>query len=152
LGTEVPIRFELPEFKLRLRGKIDAFFETPEGVQVRDFKTGRTKTDAEKLAKEAKLNLQLRTYALAYEMLKGSKVAEVVLDYVVTGVEGVAELSPRVLQNHREKLGALAAKIRAREFAPNPSPVHTCAAIRYYGTGEADELAQLALAADEEAA
>ncbi|MDB5178933.1 MAG: hypothetical protein JWN01_876 [Patescibacteria group bacterium] len=150
LGTEVPVRFEVPEAKLRLRGKIDAFFEVAGGVELRDFKTGRTKTDPEKLAKEAKVNLQLRTYALAYEALNGKAPAQVVLDYVVTGVEGVAELSPKILQNHRDKLVSLAAKIRNREFAPNPSPMHTCAAIRYYGTGEADELAELALAEAEE--
>jgi RecB family exonuclease len=142
IGSEVPIRFDVPEAKLRLRGKIDALFDTPEGLELRDFKTGRTKTDAEKLAKDAKVNLQLRTYALAYEALNGRAPAQVALDYVVTGVEGVAVLSPAILRNHRDKLVAFAASIRAGEFAPNPSPVHNCAAIRYYGTGERDELAE----------
>jgi len=142
LGSEVAIRFDIPEAKLRLRGKIDAFFETTEGLQLRDFKTGRTKTNAEKLAKEAKDNFQLRSYALAYEALNGQAPAEVVLDYVVTGVEGAAKLSPVILRNHRAKLVALADSIRNRDFAPNPSPVHSCAAIRYFGTGERDELAE----------
>jgi DNA helicase II / ATP-dependent DNA helicase PcrA len=150
VGSEVPVRFELPEAKLRLRGKIDALFETSEGLELRDFKTGRTKTDAEKLARDAKENFQLRTYALAYEMLNGRAPAEVVLDYVVTGVQGRAVLSPTILRNHRAKLGGLAERIRSRDFAANPSPLHQCAAIRYYGTGEQDSLVETLMAGAEE--
>lgn len=139
-GSEVPVMFEVPEAKLRLRGKIDALFEVNEGIEIRDFKTGRTKTDAEKLATEAKTSLQLRTYALAYEVLNGKPPARVGLDYIVTGVQGVAALSPAILRNHRAKLVQLAERIRARDFAPNPSPLHHCAAIRYYGTGEQDAM------------
>jgi hypothetical protein len=117
---------------------------------LRDFKTGRTKTDAEKLARDAKENFQLRTYALAYEMLNGRAPAEVVLDYVVTGVQGRAVLSPTILRNHRAKLGGLAERIRSRDFAANPSPLHQCAAIRYYGTGEQDSLVETLMAGAEE--
>ena len=144
LASEMPIRFELPEAKLRLRGKIDALFETDAGVQIRDFKTGRTKTDAEKLSKQAKENFQLRSYALAYEALQGKAPAEVVLDYVVTMIEGAAVLTPAILRNHRAKLSDMADKIRNRDFAPNPSALHVCAAVRYYGTGEQEEQALLA--------
>ena len=141
LASEMAVRFEIPECKLRLRGKIDALFETADGVEVRDFKTGRTKTDADKLAKEAKDNFQLRSYALAYELLNGTAPARVTLDYVVTGVEGTAVLSETILRNHRAKLAAMAGQIRARNFAPDVSPMHVCAAIRYYGTGEQEALA-----------
>jgi DNA helicase-2/ATP-dependent DNA helicase PcrA len=142
IASELPIRFEVPEAKLRLRGKIDAIFMTGEGIDLRDFKTGRTKTDAEKLKKDAKNNFQLRTYALAYEQLKGQPPATVTLDYIVTGVLGPAELSATILRNHRTKLIDLAGRIRQRNFAPNPSPMHSCAAIRYYGTGEQEALAE----------
>src|SRR5947199_165279 len=53
VASELPIRFELPEARLRLRGKIDALIERPDGVEIRDFKTGRTHTDREKLDKRA---------------------------------------------------------------------------------------------------
>jgi len=141
IGAEVPVRFELPEAKLRLRGKIDVIFAGEDGVELRDFKTGRTKTDSEKLARDAKDNFQLRSYALAYELLNDAAPACVTLDYVVTGTEGTARLSKLILQNHRDKLSKLADAIRNREFAPNPSGMHKCAAIRYYGTGEFDEMA-----------
>jgi hypothetical protein len=71
--------------------------------------------------------------------MTGQPPAAVTLDYVVTGIEGRAELSPRILANHRDKLAELAAAIRAGEFAPKPSNVHQCAAIRYYGTADPDE-------------
>jgi DNA helicase-2/ATP-dependent DNA helicase PcrA len=137
LGSEVSISFEIPEAKLRLRGKIDAYFDTPEGVELRDFKTGR-KTDPEKLSKDAKDNFQLRTYALAYELLKGQLPAQVTLDYVVTGVEGNAEMTRRLIDNHREKLIKFADQIRAREFSPNTNAFHTCAATMYYGNEEGE--------------
>jgi DNA helicase-2/ATP-dependent DNA helicase PcrA len=143
LGSEVPIRFEVPEAKLRLRGKIDALFGRDDGYEIRDFKTGRTKTDAEKLSKAAKTNFQLRSYALACEKLRGQAPSAVVLDYVVTMVEGEAQYSAAILRNHRDKLVDMADKIRNREFAPNPSAMHVCAAIKYYGTGEQDELREL---------
>lgn len=138
LGSEVSISFEIPEAKLRLRGKIDAYFDTPEGIELRDFKTGR-KTDPEKLSKEAKDNFQLRTYALAYELLKGLLPAQVTLDYVVTGVEGSADMTRRLIDNHRNKLIIFADQIRAREFTPNTNAFHSCSANTYYGNGGGED-------------
>ncbi len=137
VSSEESIRFSLNEAKLRLKGRIDATFETESGLQIRDFKTGRLR-DAEKLNQKAKNNFQLRTYALAVEAMTGQAPAEVVLDYVVTGVEGRAKLSPQILHNHREKLIKTAADIRDRKFEPNKSMYHKCIAYRYWGSGEED--------------
>lgn len=135
LGSEVPIRIDIPEAKLRIRGRLDAYFQTPDGIELRDFKTGR-KTDPESLARSAKSSIQLRTYAMAFQEMTGNKVDQVVLDYVVSGVEGGARLTPKILQNHREKLISIANDIRLREFKPKPSNVHECAAIKYFGNVE----------------
>jgi DNA helicase-2/ATP-dependent DNA helicase PcrA len=136
--TEFPIRLEIPEAKLRLRGRIDATIMTPDGLEVRDFKTGGLK-DEEKLIKKAKESFQLRTYALAIEQLSGTAPAFVTLDYVVTGVEGQASLTSRILANHRDKLIKLAERLRARDFDPGtPSAFNPSAAFRYYGS-EAEE-------------
>lgn len=132
LGSEVPIKIEIPEAKLRIRGRLDAYFKTPEGIELRDFKTGR-KTDPESLSRTAKSSIQLRTYAMAFEEMTGKKVDQVVLDYVVSGVEGGARLTPKIIQNHRDKLVAIAEGVRSREFKPKPSNVHECAAIKYFG-------------------
>jgi DNA helicase-2/ATP-dependent DNA helicase PcrA len=140
-AVEQPIRFELPEYKIRLRGKIDAVFVVEGGVELRDYKTGRSKTDKTKLDKATKDNFQLRSYALAYERLGMAKVVRVVLDYVVTGIEGEATYSATIMRNHTAKLGALAERIRQHDFAPQEGGLHKCAAAQYYGTGERDELA-----------
>jgi DNA helicase-2/ATP-dependent DNA helicase PcrA len=150
IGLEMPIVFELQDVKLRLRGKLDALFEVGGGVSIRDYKTGRHKTKADALNLAAKNNFQLRTYALALERLGAYRVDEVVLDYVVTQLEGRAELSAKILQNHEDKLRRFTQKIRAGEFAPNDTFGHTCAATKYYGTGEKDELTRALLTSDEE--
>jgi DNA helicase-2/ATP-dependent DNA helicase PcrA len=132
-ATELPIRLEIPEAKLRLRGRIDATFRAPNGLEIRDFKTGN-KSDPEKLAKDARDSFQLRCYALAIEQLTGKRPGLVTLDYVVTGVEGSAELSDAIYKNFRTKLVALAGKLRARDFHPGaPSLFNQSAAFKYYG-------------------
>ncbi len=138
VASELPFKLEIAEAKLRVSGKIDAVFSSREDIEIRDFKTGR-KTDSERLVQDAKGSLQLRTYALAYETMTGQLPAAVTLDYLVTDVQGTAELSPRIMTNHRRKLGAMAAAIRAGRFAPKPSNLHQCAAIRYYGTAGEEE-------------
>jgi ATP-dependent exoDNAse (exonuclease V) beta subunit len=141
LSTEQPVRFELPEAKLRLKGRLDATFAGVSGIEVRDFKTGHLR-DQEAVEKRIKDSgsreaFQLRTYALAVEQLTGQPPAQVTLDYVVTGAEGSVSLTSRVLANHREKLQSLAERIRARDFAPlAASAFHQPAAYRYWGTEE----------------
>lgn len=137
LFSEEKFSLSIPEAKLKLRGKIDAAFEIEEGVEVRDFKTGR-KRDEDKLSEEAKKSLQLRTYSLALQEMTGRAPARVVLDYIVSGVEGVAELSPRILANHRMKLAEISDKIRNCQFEPSSDMFHECAAYKYWGTGESD--------------
>lgn len=137
-ASELPIKLEIPEAKLRLRGRIDALFSLTDGVEVRDFKTGSLR-DADKIAAKAKNSFQLRTYALALKELSGQAPAQVTLDYVVTGVEGSAQLTPRILANHREKLAALAERIRQRDFDPGPaSAFKPSEAFKYYGEAEDD--------------
>jgi DNA helicase-2/ATP-dependent DNA helicase PcrA len=133
-ASELPIRFEVAKAKLRLRGRIDATIITPDGLEVRDFKTGNAK-DPEKLAKKAKENLQLRTYALAIEQLTGVAPAFVTLDYVASGIEASARLTPKLLSNHHDKLVTLAARLRARDFGPGkPNDYRPSTAFKYYGS------------------
>ena len=133
-SSEQPITLEIPEAKLRLRGRMDATFGIDNGLEIRDFKTGSLH-DAEKLAEKAKKSFQLRTYALAVQALTGSAPDAVTLDYVVTGVEGTAQLTPAILKNHHAKLIDLAARLRARDFAPSaPSAYNQPAAYKYYGS------------------
>jgi DNA helicase-2/ATP-dependent DNA helicase PcrA len=136
-SSEQSITLEIPEAKLRLRGRMDATFGVGSGLEIRDFKTGSLH-DADKLSEKAKKSFQLRTYALAEQTLSGAAPESVTLDYVVTGVEGTARLTPAILKNHHAKLIDLAARLRARDFAPGaPSAFNQPAAYKYYGS-EAD--------------
>ena len=137
-SSEEPFQLSIPEAKLKLRGRIDATFQLADGIEIRDFKTGR-KRDPEKIAADAKKSLQLRTYALAIEEITGKPPAGVVLDYVVTGTAGEAELSATILKNHRQKLANITDLIRKKQFAPNPDPFHNCSSLRYWGIGDDDE-------------
>jgi RecB family exonuclease len=139
LGTEVKLRLDVPEAKLRLRGRMDAYFETADGVEIRDYKTG-LKKDPVKIAKAARESFQLRTYALAYREMNGQLPGKVALDYLVTGAEGSTELSELIIKNHRNKLIALTEGIRRRQFAPSAkSEYHNCAAFKYSGEPDEDE-------------
>jgi DNA helicase-2/ATP-dependent DNA helicase PcrA len=137
-STEESIVLKIDEAKLRIEGRIDATFITDSGVEVRDFKTGR-KHDPEKLANDAKASLQLRTYALAIEAMEGRAPTSVVLDYVVTGTEGRAELSATILKNHRAKLAGIAEKIRAGEFAPSTDAFHNCIVGKFWGNPDMED-------------
>ncbi len=137
-SSEEDFGIAIEEAKLKLKGRIDASFVIPEGIEVRDFKTGRLR-DQERLDRDAKSSLQLRTYALAIQELEGEPPARVVLDYVVSGMEGTADLSATILKNHRSKLGDIADKIRQKQFAPPPDPFHNCASYRYWGSGDLDD-------------
>lgn len=141
-SSEQPLTLEIPEAKLRLRGRMDATFGIGTDLEIRDFKTGSLH-DAEKLAEKAKKSFQLRTYALAVQALTGSAPESVTLDYVVTGVEGTAHLTPAILKNHHAKLIDLAARLRARDFAPSaPSSFSQPAAYKYYGNEDDGDSAQ----------
>ena len=136
LASEYAIRYELTECKLRLSGRIDAMFTTSEGLEVRDFKTGNL-SDTEKIAAKAKDSFQLRAYALAIEQDRGTPPTVVTLDYVVTGSEGSAKLTPLLLKNFRTKLISLAERLRERDFHPgSPSSFNPSAAFRYYGNDD----------------
>lgn len=133
--TEEAIKFRIPEAKLILKGRLDATFDGPDGLEIRDFKTGRGR-DPELLSDKAKKSIQLRTYALALQEMLGKAPEKVVLDYVVTGVEGVAKLTPKMLSNHRDKLVEIANRIRKHDFAPKAGGFHECIAHRYWGEAE----------------
>lgn len=136
VASELPIRLEIPEAKLRLNGRIDALIKTSDGIEVRDFKTGNIK-DEESLINKAKIDIQLRTYALAVEQMTGVAPFYLTLDYVATGVVGRAEIGKNILKNHRDKLIDIASKIRAKEFGVGKSSGYNHeAANKYYGIDE----------------
>lgn len=105
----------LAEFEVVIRGRIDAIYEKPDGVEIRDFKTSQTE-DADKATKKARSSEQLAIYAVAWQRMTGKAPSRLVLDFVDTGQEGVTEKKEKDLAKTTEKIGEVARGIRAGEF------------------------------------
>jgi DNA helicase II / ATP-dependent DNA helicase PcrA len=131
-SVEEPFIYTLTDEKIRIRGRIDATFVIDDGIEIRDFKTG-VKHKQASLDRQAKSSLQLRTYALSLLEQEGIETKRVVLDYIMTGSEGVAELSSRVLDGHRDKLTKMVSRMKNWQFDPSSSSQHNCHYEKYWG-------------------
>lgn len=115
---EMPFEFEVPDTKVRIRGRMDAVVEGENGVEIRDYKTSEV-DDQKKADKKAKDSLQLATYALAWKSMMGTLPKSTTLDYIETGVRGVfvpTDTSNEVLL---QKIQQVADGIRSGDYAPS---------------------------------
>lgn len=113
---EQPFEFELPDLKLRVRGRIDAVFEAGD-VEIRDYKTSEV-DDQKKADKNARDSLQLAVYALAWETMTNLQPSKLILDYVETGVEGQTTPTDKSRQDLLTKIQQVTQGIRSGDFRP----------------------------------
>lgn len=113
---EQPFEFELPNMKLRVRGRIDAVFEG-DGVEIRDYKTSQV-DDQKKADKNARDSLQLAIYALAWETMTKTQPLALVLDYVETGIEGKTVPTKESREALLIKIQQTVDGIRSGDFRP----------------------------------
>lgn len=118
---ERSFNFELPG--ALIRGRFDAVYEEPGGVEIRDFKTSQV-LKGEKAALNARGSLQLATYALGWQKLSGQIPVRLVLDYVETGQEGVTVKSAEDLSELESQIQAAAKAILAGSYPPGKSHFH----------------------------
>jgi RecB family exonuclease len=113
--------FELPiGYEATVVGSIDRVDVDDEGrFHVVDYKTNRKVKDRARVAG----SLQLSIYALACRHLYGALPATVSLDFVVAGVEVVAELDELDLDAARQAVLDTAAAVRAEAYEPRPNPL-----------------------------
>lgn len=113
--------FELPiGYEATVVGSIDRVDVDDEGrFHVVDYKTNRKVKDRARVAG----SLQLSLYALACRHLYGALPATVSLDFVVAGVEVVAELDELDLDAARQAVLATAAAVREDAYEPRPNPL-----------------------------
>jgi ATP-dependent DNA helicase UvrD/PcrA len=90
-----------------------------ERVTITDYKTSDVR-DPVKARQRARESLQLQIYAMGYEATTGRLPDAVGLHFLDTGVSGRVEVDPKRLAKARERIGAAAAGIRARDFTPKP--------------------------------
>ncbi len=113
--------FELPiGYEATVVGSIDRVDVDDDGrFHVVDYKTNRKVKDRARVAG----SLQLSLYALACRHLYGALPATVSLDFVVAGVEVVAELDELDLDAARQAVLDTAAAVRAERYEPRPNPL-----------------------------
>jgi RecB family exonuclease len=113
--------FELPiGYEATVVGSIDRVDVDDDGrFHVVDYKTNRKVKDRARVAG----SLQLSLYALACRHLYGALPATVSLDFVVAGVEVVAELDELDLDAARQAVLDTAAAVRAEAYEPRPNPL-----------------------------
>ena len=114
---EMPFEFELPDIKVRIRGRMDAVVEGEDGVEIRDYKTSEV-DDQKKADKKAKDSLQLATYALAWKSMMGDLPQKTTLDYIETGVRGESTPTDSAIEALLIKIQQAANGIRSGDFAP----------------------------------
>jgi RecB family exonuclease len=111
--------FELPiGYEAVVVGSIDRVDLDDDGrFHVVDYKTSRKVKDRARVAS----SLQLSLYALACRHLFGSLPETVSLDFVVPGVEIVAQLDDLDLDAARQSVLDTAAAVRAERYEPTPN-------------------------------
>ncbi len=115
---EMPFEFELPDVRVRIRGRMDAVVEGENGVEVRDYKTSEV-DDQKKADKKAKDSLQLATYALAWKSMMGKLPELTTLDYIETGVRGAFTPTDSSMEALLIKIQQVADGIRSGDYAPS---------------------------------
>jgi DNA helicase-2/ATP-dependent DNA helicase PcrA len=103
----------------RVRGRYDAVRRTEDGVVITDYKSGDMR-DPGRARTRARDSLQLQLYALAWEAEHGSQPEAVELHFLEGDVVGQVKPSARQLQRARDKVGKVAAGIRAGDFEASP--------------------------------
>ncbi|MFL5440181.1 MAG: ATP-dependent helicase [Myxococcales bacterium] len=90
-----------------------------ERVTITDYKTSDVR-DVRKAHQRARDSLQLQIYAMAYEAVSGRLPDALQLHFLDTGVTGRASVDQRRLSRAKERIGTVAAGIRARDFTAKP--------------------------------
>jgi RecB family exonuclease len=129
---ETEKRFVVEIGGVRVRGRLDRLDALADGsVAVIDYKTGRPKTQ-----EDADESLQLSIYALAVQNLGRIPSALVFLS-LENGAATESQRSPKQLREAEATVQAIAAKIAAGEFEPDPGP--GCSRCSYHSICPAQE-------------
>jgi DNA helicase-2/ATP-dependent DNA helicase PcrA len=93
-----------------------------ERVTITDYKSSDVR-DPARARQRARDSLQLQIYAMAYEAMTGRLPDAVQLHFLDSGLIGRADVDPKRLEKARARIGVAAAGMRARDYAPRPSPL-----------------------------
>lgn len=116
LETEKPFGVALPDSELKIIGRIDAVYQTPTGIEIRDFKTGTSVGTPEKAKSRATSSNQLTLYALAWRLQHDEMPALLTLDFVETGQFGSVRKQAKSLDTLTSKLHTMIADLHAGKY------------------------------------
>ncbi|HVX23999.1 MAG TPA: ATP-dependent DNA helicase [Candidatus Saccharimonadales bacterium] len=116
IESEWPFKLELPNIALTISGTIDAVYQTEQGVEIRDFKTGTSANTPQKAKSRVSGSHQLTLYALAWLNLRGEMPAKLTLDFVETGQLASVKKQPKSLLSLEERLQAMVSNLQAGNY------------------------------------
>ena len=105
----------------RVIGRWDRVDEVNGDVHIIDFKSSEV-LKQDKADKNARNNLQLSIYALAYQRVFAKMPSTVALYYLESGIVGQAKVGQKRLDGAVEKIQTAADGIRGRNFKAKPNP------------------------------
>ena len=112
-ADERPFAVEVPDLPIKIVGRIDAIYERPSGVEIRDFKTSSSVTTPEKAKSRATGSQQLTVYALAWQIMHDSLPEKLTLDFVETGQIGPVRRTQRSIDTLLSHLTTMNEQLRA---------------------------------------
>ena len=126
-------RFSFMLGKDRVVGRWDRVDQNGDGATVIDYKSAAIEEGSDRPQRAAQDSKQLYLYALAHEKMYGARPASVVLHFLETGERGSIVPTEDSVSAVRAWITSTAARIRDRDFAPNPAKgVRTCRECPYH--------------------
>lgn len=116
IAVEQQFEVTLPD-NIVLYGRIDAIYDD-NGVEIRDYKTGKTVRDAKKAKEKTSSSKQLTLYALAWQHMHDALPALVSLHYVDTGQIGSVGKQQKSLDTIQANLEKAVDNLKAGIFPP----------------------------------
>ena len=117
----------------RVVGQWDRVDRTADGIVVSDYKSSVLDGEEDTPQRRAAKNMQLPVYALAYQKTFGELPARTALIFLETGQRGEVKPTSDAMGAISAVIGSTAAKIRARQFPPDPErpEARTCSECPY---------------------
>lgn len=126
LPTEDEANFTVavPNLPMQITGRIDAIYERPEGVEIRDFKTSTSVSTPEKAKQRATSSGQLTVYALAWQLNHGELPKLLALDFIETGQLGTVRKTKASLDTLKDRLTTMNEQLRAGYYPPGRNHIY----------------------------
>jgi len=114
--VEQSFRIQASGLPLRIVGRMDAIYERPDGVEIRDYKTSTSVTTPEQAKSRATNSKQLTLYAYAWRTMHDEMPALLTLDFIETGQTGSVRKQAKSLDTLHGKLEQMITHIQTGEY------------------------------------